>query len=205
MSAVSLLSSCLLLLLVCVKSRKPLAPALYVFGDSLVDAGNNNYLKSSRGKVNYKPYGTNFEGGQPTGRYTDGKTGSDYIADFLGLPLVPPILGMSKAERKKTITGVNYASGGCGIFPETGKILGCMNFDKQLDLFERTVKEDLRYQFKTPEELSQHLSMSIFLITVGSNDYINHFFVSAFERKHITPQAFSLVLIDELRKRLEVN
>lgn len=54
-------------------------PALYVFGDSLIDCGNNNHLPS--GGADYLPYGIDFMGGNtPTGRATNGKT----VADFLG-------------------------------------------------------------------------------------------------------------------------
>ena len=52
-------------------------PAMYVFGDSLVDCGNNNYLPGT-GKANFLPYGIDF--GRPTGRFTNGKT----VVDFLG-------------------------------------------------------------------------------------------------------------------------
>ena len=52
--------------------------ALYVIGDSLVDSGNNNYLPT-KVKSNFAPYGSDFEGGKPTGRFSNGKTIADYI------------------------------------------------------------------------------------------------------------------------------
>lgn len=54
-------------------------PAMFVFGDSLVDCGNNNYI-SSLARANYLPYGIDFIGAGPTGRFCNGKT----IIDFLG-------------------------------------------------------------------------------------------------------------------------
>jgi hypothetical protein len=54
------------------------APALFVFGDSLIDSGNNNNL-ASLAKANYFPYGIDFAGG-PTGRFCNGYT----IVDELG-------------------------------------------------------------------------------------------------------------------------
>ena len=51
--------------------------ANFVFGDSLVDAGNNNYIMSLS-KANYAPNGVDF--GMPTGRYTNGRT----IVDIIG-------------------------------------------------------------------------------------------------------------------------
>lgn len=54
--------------------------ALFVFGDSLFDAGNNNYIDTfSRFRCNFWPYGiTTFK--SPTGRISDGRL----IPDFLG-------------------------------------------------------------------------------------------------------------------------
>ena len=56
----------------------PLAPALYVFGDSMVDNGNNNVLPTVI-KANYHPYSVKFAGQVPLGRFTDGKTAADFI------------------------------------------------------------------------------------------------------------------------------
>ena len=53
--------------------------ALFVFGDSLFEAGNNNYFDSLPGfKSNYWPYGkTTFQ--FPTGRVSDGRIMIDFI------------------------------------------------------------------------------------------------------------------------------
>lgn len=56
----------------------PLAPALYVFGDSLLDSGNNNLLPTLA-KADFPPYGRDFAKGS-TGRFTNGRT----VADFIG-------------------------------------------------------------------------------------------------------------------------
>lgn len=53
--------------------------ALYVFGDSIVDSGNNNYLKNESLVANYAPYGVDFDGGNATGRFTNGRTEADFI------------------------------------------------------------------------------------------------------------------------------
>lgn len=55
-------------------------PAMFVFGDSLVDVGNNNYM-ASLSKANYVPNGIDF--GKPTGRYTNGRTIADIVGKFL--------------------------------------------------------------------------------------------------------------------------
>lgn len=54
--------------------------ALFVFGDSLADAGNNNFINNSVvARANFYPYGKSYFAA-PTGRFSDGRT----IFDFLG-------------------------------------------------------------------------------------------------------------------------
>ncbi|GER45302.1 GDSL-like Lipase/Acylhydrolase superfamily protein, partial [Striga asiatica] len=52
--------------------------ALYVLGDSLFDSENNNLLPTLA-KVDFSPYGMNFNGGRPTGRFTNRRTVVDFI------------------------------------------------------------------------------------------------------------------------------
>jgi hypothetical protein len=54
-------------------------PALFAFGDSILDTGNNNNILVSVSKSNFPPYGRDFVGGKPTGRFSDGKVPSDLI------------------------------------------------------------------------------------------------------------------------------
>ncbi|KAL0792773.1 hypothetical protein Bca101_064150 [Brassica carinata] len=133
----SSLKPCLLLIFLCLLNvstinSKPLREepvlfggnfqALYVIGDSLVDSGNNNNLNTSV-KSNFAPYGSDFEGGKPTGRFSNGKTIADYIAIYYGLPLAPAYMGLSEEQKNNISTGINYASASCGIFNNTGKRL----------------------------------------------------------------------------------
>ncbi|RZC47551.1 hypothetical protein C5167_040514 [Papaver somniferum] len=179
------------------------APALYVFGDSLVDSGNNNYLQTLA-KANYLPYGVDFPNG-PTGRFTNGKTTVDFFAEWLGLPYLPPYLGLSEEEKSKTITGINYASGASGILPETGTLIGdTLCLEEQVNYFERTVKDDLPKSLKTQEEISKHLSKSILVLQMGSNDYINNYLQPANYNSSRTynPQQFSDLVISTLKNQL---
>ncbi|KAE8724254.1 GDSL esterase/lipase [Hibiscus syriacus] len=59
----------------------PQVPCFFIFGDSLVDNGNNNRL-SSLAKANYMPYGIDFPNG-PTGRFSNGRTTVDVISKLL--------------------------------------------------------------------------------------------------------------------------
>ncbi|THG02006.1 hypothetical protein TEA_002572 [Camellia sinensis var. sinensis] len=94
----------------------PEVPCLFIFGDSLADNGNNNYL-STIAKANYQPYGIDFSDG-PTGRFCNGRTMSDIIGQRLGFDhFIPPF---ATARGRDILMGVNYASGGGGIRDETG-------------------------------------------------------------------------------------
>ena len=55
-------------------------PALIVFGDSIMDTGNNNGLHTIL-KCNFPPYGKDFPGGYATGRFSDGRVPSDLIGN----------------------------------------------------------------------------------------------------------------------------
>ncbi|CAN1163287.1 GDSL esterase/lipase At3g14820 [Linum perenne] len=95
--------------------------AVYAFGDSILDTGNNNYINTIS-KCNFPPYGTDFPGGKPTGRCSNGKLISDLFAEYVGVkPYLPPYLDPN-LQAQDLITGVCFASAGSGIDPATSKI-----------------------------------------------------------------------------------
>lgn len=62
------------------EASKPLVPALFIFGDSLADPGNNNHL-ASLAKANFPPYGNHFDTQKPTGRFCNGRTALDALGE----------------------------------------------------------------------------------------------------------------------------
>lgn len=52
--------------------------AIFIFGDSTVDPGNNNN-RLTPSKANFPPYGQDFPGGVATGRFSNGKAMGDMI------------------------------------------------------------------------------------------------------------------------------
>ncbi|KAG9448607.1 hypothetical protein H6P81_008572 [Aristolochia fimbriata] len=176
------------------QSSTPLAPAMFIFGDSLIDDGNNNFIPSLA-RANYQPYGIDF--GFPSGRFCNGLTVVDYGAQLLGLPFTPPYLSPT-SKGAKILTGINYASAAAGILDETGKHYGGrVSFNGQLALFEKTVALDLGLLFPNQEALNQYLSKSIFVINVGSNDYINNYLLpKIYASPHVyNREAFADLLI----------
>lgn len=59
---------------------QPLVPALCIFGDSVVDVGNNNRLMTIV-KANFPPYGRDFVNHKPTGRFCNGKLATDFTGN----------------------------------------------------------------------------------------------------------------------------
>jgi len=61
-----------------VKPSLPFVPALFVFGDSSVDSGTNNFL-GTLARADRLPYGRDFDTHQPTGRFCNGRIPVDYL------------------------------------------------------------------------------------------------------------------------------
>ncbi|WOH05432.1 hypothetical protein DCAR_0624848 [Daucus carota subsp. sativus] len=180
--------------------------ALFIFGDSLVDAGNNNYL-STLSKANVIPNGIDFKasGGAPTGRFTNGRTIGDIIGEELGHRYYPVPFLAPNSQSRGPLHGVNYASGGGGILNATGTIfIKRLSMDTQIDYFDITRK--LIDELLGTTEARQFITKkSIFPIIVGSNDFLNNYllpFFSIHERMTISPDAFIADLIKTLKQQL---
>lgn len=52
----------------------------FIFGDSLSDVGNNNFLSKSLARANLPWYGIDYGNGLPNGRFGNGRT----VADIIG-------------------------------------------------------------------------------------------------------------------------
>lgn len=59
-------------------SKNSTIKAVFAFGDSIVDQGNNNNITTIV-KCNFPPYGKDFVDGKATGRFTNAKTPADLI------------------------------------------------------------------------------------------------------------------------------
>lgn len=97
-------------------------PAIIVFGDSSVDSGNNNYIPTIA-RSNFQPYGRDFNGGRPTGRFSNGKITADFISEAFGLkPAIPAYLDPSYSI-SDFATGVTFASAATGYDNATSNVL----------------------------------------------------------------------------------
>ncbi|OAY83159.1 GDSL esterase/lipase [Ananas comosus] len=166
--------------------RKELVPAMFAFGDSLIDNGNNNNLPSFA-KANYYPYGIDFAAG-PTGRFSNGYTIVDEIANLLGLPLIPPY---SEAAGEDQLHGVNYASAAAGILDITGR-----NFTT-LDRITNDLGADAA---------ADAIGRCIFFVGMGSNDYLNNYLMPNYDtRSRYNGEQFAELLVQQFARQLTVT
>ncbi|RDX61561.1 GDSL esterase/lipase, partial [Mucuna pruriens] len=165
---------------------KPQLRCLYIFGDSYSDNGNNNDLLTSA-KSNYLPYGIDFPQG-PTGRFTNGKTAIDQIAELLGIQNFPP--PFANSTDSFVPEGLNYASGAAGILFETGK----HRVRRHEEVFNR-----LASKIGGPKKAKQHLKKCLYYLNIGTNDYIGNYFLPQFydTSSTYTLEQYANILIEE--------
>jgi GDSL-like Lipase/Acylhydrolase len=116
-----LLLKLLLIFLQCLQT-KAYVSAIIVFGDSSVDAGNNNYI-DTMAKSNFEPYGRDFYGGKPTGRFSNGRLSTDFVSEAFNLPPVIPAFLDNQYTIKHYALGVCFASAASGFDDATADIL----------------------------------------------------------------------------------
>ncbi|KAK9065967.1 hypothetical protein SSX86_015369 [Deinandra increscens subsp. villosa] len=148
-------------------------PAILVFGDSIVDTGNNNYI-TTLVKANHYPYGKDFPTHIPTGRFSNGKLSVDFLASMLGIKqLIPPFLypGLSDYE---LLTGVSFASAGTGYDTLTAVIAKVLPMSKQLDYF-KSYSERLK-KIVGEKEAQRLINHALVSVSAGTNDFIFNFY-----------------------------
>ncbi|GAU24965.1 hypothetical protein TSUD_312000 [Trifolium subterraneum] len=150
-------------------------PAVFVFGDSIMDTGNNNNNMKTLARCNFPPYGKDFKGGIPTGRFGNGKVPSDLIVEILGIKELLPAYLDPNIQPSDLITGVCFASGGSGYDPLTSKIAAAISLSGQINLFKEYIGK--LKELVGEDRTKFILANSIFLVVQGSNDISNTYFL----------------------------
>ncbi|EOA19422.1 hypothetical protein CARUB_v10001293mg [Capsella rubella] len=132
---------------------------LFVFGDSYVDTGN---IKKQEAVVPWAvPYGNTFPG-TPSGRFSDGRVSTDYLAKVLKIKSPIPYQFKDHAGHDQLQYGMNFAIGGTGVFETTSSNF---NMTYQINLFEQLIGD-----VYSPSDLSSSLA----LVSVAGNDYLTY-------------------------------
>ncbi|RLN09084.1 GDSL esterase/lipase [Panicum miliaceum] len=161
----------LLLLLPVVRAR---VTALIVFGDSTVDAGNNNAVPTAV-RSNFPPYGRDFPGGRATGRFSNGRVATDFYSEALGLgrAFVPAYLDPDYGIRDFAI-GVCFASAGSGLDVATSRVFRVIPLWKQVEMF-REYKARLAAHLGAAEAHAV-VAGAVYAVSIGTNDFIENYF-----------------------------
>ncbi|CAN6246633.1 unnamed protein product [Urochloa humidicola] len=138
--------------------------ALYVFGDSTADVGNNNYLAGGAvPRANFPHNGVDFPTSRPTGRFSNGYNGVDFLALHMGLKRSPPpFLAVANKTNKHGLLGVNFASAGSGILDTTGSSI--IPLSKQVEQF-ASLQRNITHQ----------QGQAVLLLSTGGNDLFAFF------------------------------
>ncbi|XP_068655482.1 GDSL esterase/lipase At5g55050-like [Aristolochia californica] len=179
-------------------------PAIYVFGDSLVDVGNNNHLKLSTLKANFPHNGVDYPGKKATGRFSNGRNSADFIAEKVGLPTSPPYLSLTSAANKSNafLTGVSFASGGAGILDGSDNVFGeTIALNKQIQYYSQVFGELVKELGSV--QVQKHLDSSLFGIIIGSNDLLGYFKEDSSIRSKYTPQQYVDLLHSNLKDQMK--
>ncbi|KAK4281584.1 hypothetical protein QN277_013057 [Acacia crassicarpa] len=170
----------------------PLVPALMIFGDSVVDVGNNNHLLTLV-KANFPPYGRDFVTHRPTGRFCNGKLAIDFTAEYLGFTSYQRAYLSQEARGTNLLIGANFASGASGYHEGTADLYGATSLTRQL-------KHYKEYQRKVVNMVgnaraNEIFSGAIYLISAGSSDFIQNYYINALLNLVYSPDQFSDILM----------
>ncbi|KAM4070218.1 hypothetical protein ACB094_12G148100 [Castanea mollissima] len=178
------------------------ARAFFVFGDSLVDSGNNNYLATTA-RADSPPNGIDYPTHRPTGRFSNGFNLPDIISEQMGAERTLPYLS-PELTGQKLLVGANFASAGIGILNDTGiQFVNIIRIFRQFELFQQ-------YQQRLSAQVGQAqakrlVNDALVLITLGGNDFVNNYFLTPFSarsRQFSIPD-YCRYLISEYRKILK--
>lgn len=180
----------------------PKSPAILVFGDSTVDTGNNNYILTPfRG--NHPPYGLDFPGRIPTGRFSNGKLVPDMLASIAGLKgTIPPFLEPNLSD-EELLTGVSFASAGSGYDELTTSLSRVIPMSKQPGYFREYIKRVEGSVGK--EEVPRFLSRALVLVSAGTNDFIFNYYDIPTRRIQFSIGHYQDFLQNKLQNVVEVK
>lgn len=172
-----------------------LVPGVMIFGDSVVDAGNNNRL-ATLVRADFPPYGRDFPATHaPTGRFCNGKLATDYTVDSLGLSSYPPAYLSEEAQssNKSLLHGANFASGAAGYLDATAALYGAISLSRQAEYFR---EYQSRVAASAGERRARELtSGSIYVVSAGTSDYVQNYYVNPMLSATYTPEQFADALM----------
>ncbi|CAI0542690.1 unnamed protein product [Linum tenue] len=164
---VQLVAAVSFLLIINIPAADAAVPAVFIFGDSLVDTGNNNYIVSVA-KSDFPPYGRDFPGGTATGRFGNGRILPDFIGEIFGVKNLLPPYKDPTLQMQDLLTGVSFGSAGAGYDPLTSTLTTATNIKDQLEMY-REYRSKINGS-AGKERADEIISTSPHIIVLGTND-----------------------------------
>ncbi|CAK9134657.1 unnamed protein product [Ilex paraguariensis] len=166
--------------------------SIIVFGDSSVDPGNNNLLDTNA-KGNFPPYGEDFFNHRSTGRLSNGRLATDFIAEALGYTTI--IQGYLDPHKRKAdlVHGVSFASAGSGYDDLTANLRNVLTISKQLEYFKH-YKTQVK-QMAGEQKGEEILQNAIYLLSMGTNDFLQNYFLELNRSETFTVEQYEDYLI----------
>ncbi|KAI8012526.1 GDSL esterase/lipase [Camellia lanceoleosa] len=172
-------------------------PAVIVFGDSSVDAGNNNQIPTIV-RSNFEPYGRDFEGGRAIGRFSNGRIPTDFISEAFGLrPTVPAYLDPSYNISDFAI-GVSFASAGTGYDNVTSDVLCVIPLWKELQYY-KEYQNKLR-AYLGEQKANETLTKALYVMSLGTNDFLENYYTLPKRRSNYNIDQYQVLLIGIAKK-----
>ncbi|KAI3924092.1 hypothetical protein MKW92_028127 [Papaver armeniacum] len=136
--------------------------AVYAFGDSTLDSGNNDYITTLFFTGDHLPYGRDF-------RLT-----GDFLVSYLGLKReLPPYLAPDLSDQE-LLSGVSFASAGTGFDELTAQTASVINMDTQIRYFREYLGKINK--IAGAEKSGEIIRNGLFIISAGTNDMVFNYY-----------------------------
>ncbi|CAN4103685.1 unnamed protein product [Withania somnifera] len=167
-------------------------PAIIVFGDSSVDPGNNNHIQTIA-RSNFVPYGRDFAGGRPTGRFSNGRITTDFISEAAGLEQTVPAYLDPAYNISDFTVGVSFASAGTGYDNATADVLGVIPLWKELEYYKEYQKKLRAYLGDT--KANEVIGEALYAMSLGTNDFLENYYTMPQRRSQYTIDQYQTFLV----------
>ncbi|XP_050225569.1 GDSL esterase/lipase At5g45950 [Mercurialis annua] len=166
-----------------------------VFGDSSVDPGNNNRLPTTM-KGNFPPYGKDFFDGRPTGRFSNGRLATDFIAEAIGYTKTIPAFLDPNIKPTDLLHGVSFASAASGYDDLTANISNVLPVSQQL-------KYLMHYKIHLGRLVGEKkanfiINNAVFIMSMGTNDFLQNYFLDPTRPDQYTVEEYENFLVSRM-------
>lgn len=176
-------------------------PAMFAFGDSTVDPGNNNHI-ATLVRADHLPYGRDLPDHDASGRFSNGKLATDYISSAVGLNGLLPAYLDSALTDVDLLGGASFGSAGSGLDELTANRSMVLDLETQMDFFDEAMTriKKLAGERKADEIVKKGL----FLISAGTNDLLYNLYLLPTRLLQFSVSGYHDFLLQKLQSFVKV-